>query len=56
MNKALIAPLASILVILLKNYFPQLEVDQEQIEVTINTLLAIVAGIGIFMQPKKKDS
>lgn len=54
MNKALIAPIASIIVILGKEILG-IELEPSAVETTINTILIIVAGIGLFINPKKNS-
>lgn len=55
MNKALVAPIAALVVILAKEWFG-IELEPGAVETTINTLLIIIAGLGVFMNPKNKDA
>lgn len=53
MNRRIIVPLAALIAELLRSLLG-IEIAEEHIEITISTILLIVAGVGIFMDPKRK--
>lgn len=55
LNKLLIVPLASIIVLLVKEIFG-IELPQGEIESLLTFTLLALSGTGIFMQPKKQCS
>ena len=52
LNRSLVVPVAALVTALFKQAF-NIEIDQENIETTINTLLIAITGIGIFVGRKK---
>lgn len=56
MNRALIGPIVSVLYLVCQ-HFLGLDVSEDQLTVTVNTVIVIISGIwaiiGVFTHPKK---